>query len=164
MMLLALILALAAAAPGGAAERWDALQALPRVAVEITFSPNHPDLSTAEVRPHVEEALRRASPAPAIDPASADRLRLIIAVRSFTTSDLRGFYLPLSQAYGIGPVRLVVERPAAVSGLPAPIWATVWQAERQATGPWRQSAGEILKLVDELMGSFLGDYRRALGQ
>ena len=160
---IALMLLLAPGEPA-AAERWEALQSLPRVAVEITFSPNHPDLTAEEMRRRVEEALRRAHPAPAVDPASADRLRLTISVRSYSTSDLRGFYLPLSQAYGIGPVHLSLERPAAISGLPTPVWATVWQAERQSKGPWRTSASEVLELADEVVASFLGDYRRALGQ
>ena len=73
-------------------------------------------------------------------------------------------HLPLSQDYGIGPIRLAVERPAAISGLPSPVWATVWQTERQAKGPWRSSASEILELADEVVGSFLADYRRAVGQ
>ena len=45
-----------------------------------------------------------------------------------------------------------------------PVWATVWQTERQAKGPWRSSASEILELADEVVGSFLADYRRAVGQ
>lgn len=162
--LLPLALLLLAAGPAGAAERWQGLQSLPNVAVEITFSPNHPDVSADEVRPRIEEALRRAKPAPAVDAASADRLHVIISVRSYSSSDLRGYYLPLSQAYGIGPIRLTVERPAAISGLPTPVWATVWQTERLAKGPWRSSAYEVLELVDEVVNSFLADYRRALGQ
>jgi hypothetical protein len=161
---IALTLLLARGEPAPAAERWEALQSLPRVAVEITFSPNHPDLTPEEVRSRLEEALRRSPPAPAVDPASADRLRLAVSVRSYSTSDLRGFYLPLSQTYGIGPVHLSVERPAVISGLPTPVRATVWQAERQAKSRWRGSAAEILDLADELAASFLRDYRRALGQ
>jgi len=82
-------------------------------------------------------------------------------VRSYSSSELRGFYLPLSQTYGIGPVRLAVERPAAIAGLPAPVPAIVWQAERLAKGPWRASAAEILALTDAVLASFLADYRRA---
>jgi hypothetical protein len=149
--------------PAGAAERWEALQAVPRVALEVTFSPHHPDLTAEEARRRLEESLRRNQPAPLVDAASADRLRLTISVRSYSSSELRGFYLPLSQAYGIGPVRLWLERPAAISGLPHPLWAIVWQTERQAKGPWRTSAAEILELADEVAGSFLADYRRALG-
>ncbi len=162
-----LLLILLLAGSGGAAEageRWVGLQAMPRVAVEVTISPNHPDLGTEEVRRRIEEALRRAQPAPALDPAADDRLHLVVGIRTYSTSELRGYYLPLSQAHGIGPVRLLVERPAAIAGLQGPLWATVWQSERQAKGPMRRSADEILELVDEVVNAFLADYRRALGQ
>ena len=127
------------------------------------MSPNHPDLSATEVRQRVEEGLRRAQPAPALDAASAERVHVMVGVRSYSSADLRGYYLPLSQDYGIGPVRLVVERVAVIAGQPAPIVVQVWQAERLAKGPWRNSAAEILELVDEVVASFLADYRRAQG-
>jgi hypothetical protein len=161
---LAIALALCASMPAAGAERWEGLVGLARVAVEVTVSPLHPDVAAEELRRRVEEGLHRAAPAPAIDQASAERLRLGVGVRVYSSSDLRGFYLPLSQSYGIGPVRLWVERPATVAGLPAPIAAPVWQAERQAKGPWRSSASEIAELTDELVAAFLVDYRRALGQ
>jgi hypothetical protein len=158
----ALLALVAPVAAGG--ERWDAIRGLPRVAVEVTLSPNHPDLSPEDVRKRIEDGLRRAQPAPALDPGSSDRLHLMVSVRPYSSSDLRGYYLPLSQAYGIGPVRLAVERMAVVPGLGTPTAAQVWQAERQAKGPWRASAAEILELADEVVASFLGDYRRAQGQ
>ena len=146
------------------AERWESLQALPRLALQVTVSPNHHDLSTEDIRRRLEEALHRVESAPSIDPASADRLHLVVAVRSYSSSELRGYYLPLSQAYGIGPVRLIVERPAQITGLAAPVPVLVWWTERQAKGPWKKSAAEIMELVDEVVTSFLADYRRALGQ
>lgn len=154
----------AVAAPAAAVERWQGLQSLPSVAVEITVSPNHPDVAVDEVRRRIEEGVKRANPAPVLDIGSADKLHVFIAVRQYSSSDLRGYYLPLSQAYGIGPIRLTIERPAAISGLPTPVWATVWRTERLAKGPWRSSAYEVLELVDEVLTSFLADYRRALGQ
>jgi hypothetical protein len=163
-LLAAMALGLAAPRPAPAADRWAALQGLSRIAVDITFSPQHVDLAAEEVRPRVEEALRRAQPAPALDPASTDRLRLVVSVRSYSSSDLRGYYLPLSQAYGIGPVRLGVERAAAIPGITGLLPVTVWLTERQAKGPWRSSATEILELVDEVVAAFLADYRRAQGQ
>jgi len=162
--LAALILVSTLAAPAAGAERWEALQALPRVAVEVTLSPEHPDVAPAEVQRRVEEALRRTQPAPLIDPASEDRLHLTAGVRSYSSSELRGFPLPFSGTYGIGPVRLALRRPAAVAGLPNPLLATVWQAERQAKGPWRNSASEILELADEVVAAFLAAYPRAAGQ
>ncbi len=164
LALLVLAPALAGGAPAMAADRWQGLQSLNSVAVEITFSPNHPDVSVDEVRQRIMDGVKRANPTPALDIGSADKLHLLIAVRQYSGSDLRGYYLPLSQAYGIGPIRLTVDRPAAISGLPTPVWATVWQTERLAKGPWRSSAYEVLELVDEVIASFLADYRRALGQ
>ncbi len=164
LALLVLAPALAGGAPAMAADRWQGLQSLNSVAVEITFSPNHPDVSVDEVRQRIMDGVKRANPTPALDIGSADKLHLLIAVRQYSSSDLRGYYLPLSQAYGIGPIRLTVDRPAAISGLPTPVWATVWQTERLAKGPWRSSAYEVLELVDEVIASFLADYRRALGQ
>ena len=61
-------------------------------------------------------------------------------------------------------MRLVLERPAQLTGLGAPIAVQVWQAERQAKGAWRNSAAEILELTDEVVAAFLMDYRRALGK
>jgi hypothetical protein len=146
------------------AERWETVQALPRVAVEVTLSPNHPDLSVEDIRRRVEDTLRRSPVAPAVDAGIPERLHLVVAVRAYSSSDLRGFYLPFSQAYGIGPVRLVLERPAQVAGLTAPVVVQVWQAERQAKGPWRTSAAQILALTDEVVAAFLADYRRAVGR
>ena len=146
------------------AERWETLQALPRVAVEVTLSPNHPELLVEDIRRRVEDMVRRGPIAPTVEAGSAERLHLIVAVRVYSSSDLRGYYLPLSQAYGIGPVRLVLERPAQVAGLAAPVVVPVWQAERQAKGPWRTSAAQILELTDEVVAAFLDDYRRAVGR
>jgi hypothetical protein len=160
-MLAALLLSLSPAA--GAAERWEGLRALPRLALEVTASPAHPDISAEDLRQRVTDALRRAQPAPAIDPASADRLHLRVAVRAYSSAELRGFYLPFSGRYGIGPVRLAVERPAVIPGLSGPVLATTWDAERQARAPWHRSAEEILDLADEVIASFLADYRRAAG-
>ena len=162
---LSVLLSLLSAAPiARALERWEALQGVQRVAVDVTVSPVHPDLVIEEVRRRVEEGLRRGQPAPIVETASAERLHLTVGVRAYSSSELRGFYLPLSQSYGIGPVRLVLERPAQVVGLGAPIAAQVWQAERQAKGVWRNSAAEILELTDEVVAAFLMDYRRALGR
>jgi hypothetical protein len=160
---LALALILCLSAPVDGAERWDGLHALSRVALVVTVSPVHADLTTDELRRRVADVLRQTQPAPAIDASSADRLHLTVAVRSYSSADLRGFYLPFSGLYGIGPVRLAVERPALLPGLAAPTLVQVWQAERQAKGRWQNSAAEILELASEVLASFLVDYRRALG-
>jgi hypothetical protein len=153
-----------AASPLAAGERWEALVALPRVAVDVVVSPAHLDLAPEAVRARLEQALRRGQPAPALDPHGPERLRLTMAVRRMSSDDLRGYHLPFSQTYGIGPVRLALERPATVAGLPGPVPVVVWQSERLATAPATRSAAEILGLVDEVAGVFLEDYGRALGR
>jgi hypothetical protein len=146
---------------GVGGERWEGLQGVQRVTVDVSVSPNHPDLGVEQVRRRVEDEIRRSQPAPVVE-TGGDRLHLMVRVRAYSTSELRGFYLPLSQAYGIGPVRLVLERQAQISGLAAPIAVQVWQAERQAKRVWRNSAAEIMELTDELVSAFLTDYRRAV--
>lgn len=162
--MVAVALALAAATRTDAGERWEGLHGLPRVAIEATVTPNHPDITAEDMRRRLEEALKRGPVAPIVEPTSTDRLHLLVTVRAYSSSDLRGFYLPLSQAYGIGPVRLIVERQAQIAGLGAPVPAQVWQAERQAKAVWRNSGAEILELVDEVIAAFLADYRRATGR
>jgi hypothetical protein len=162
MAIVVITLAVAARAEPG--DRWEGLHGLPRVAVDATVSPNHPDITPEDMRRRLEDTLRRSAFAPMIEPTAPDRLHLLITVRAYSSSDLRGFYLPLSQAYGIGPVRLIVERQAQIAGLGAPIPVQVWQAERQAKAVWRNSGAEILELVDEVIAAFLADYRRATGR
>jgi len=140
------------------------LQGLRRVSVDIAFSPAHPGVPVEAVQARLEEILRAGQPAaPITDARSTDRLRLAISVRNYTSSELRGFYLPFSGSYGIGAVRLALERSVTIPGVAGPVRGVVWQAERQAKGPWRTSATEILGLVEDLAEAFLDDYRRADG-
>ena len=79
-------------------------------------------------------------------------------VRPYSATTLRGFWLPFSGTYGIGPVRLSVERTAMVTGMSTPLVASVWHTERQAAGPWRESPAEIFKLLDDALSDFLDAY------
>lgn len=158
-----LSLGLALPRPGQAVdEAVRGLQGLRRVALVISFSPAHPGVPAEDLERRLEEMLSATQPAPLLDPRSPDRLRLTVSVSGISTSDLRGFYLPLSGKYGIGQVRLSVERLASINGVGAPVRAVVWEAERQARGPWRSSATEIMAIADDLAEAFLDDYRRAL--
>lgn len=147
--------------PTAQAQPGQGLQGLRRVAVEVALEPDHPAVLPEELERRLEEALRQSQPAPRVDPDSTDLLRLIVSVRNITSSELRGFYLPLSGSYGIGTVRLAVIRGVTIPGVAAPVPAVVWQAERHARAPWRGSAAEIAGFVDELVGAFLDDYRQA---
>ena len=82
-------------------------------------------------------------------------------MRQVTSSDLRGYYLPWSGYYGVGTVRLAVERQMVVPGSPpsAAVPAIVWQVDRQALGPWRRSRDEIMALVDDLVATLIEDMR-----
>src|SRR5262249_58608475 len=105
-------------------------------------------VSCEDCRHGVGAGLRAAGPGLTLEPASPTRLRLTVQVRPYNATALRGFWLPFSGTYGIGPVRLSVERTATVAGVSAPLSASVWQAEGQAAGPWRPSPTELAKLLD----------------
>jgi hypothetical protein len=152
----------------GADAAWPGLKGVKRVGIEVVFTPDHPQLAPEVVEKRLEDALLASPAAPRPDPKSTDRLRLVVAVREVSGNDLRGFYLPMSGTYGIGTVRLAVERQVVVVGergtaaggsMPAPIPAVVWQVERPARGPWRRSGAEIMALVDDLVATFVEDLR-----
>jgi hypothetical protein len=146
------------------AAAWPGLRGLRRVGIEVVFTPDHPQLAPEVVEKRLEDTLLASPNAPAPDAKSPDRLRLVVAVREVSGNELRGFYLPMSGTYGIGSVRLTVERQVVVVGergsaAGAPIPALVWQVERQARAPWRRSGAEIMGLVDDLVASFVEDLR-----
>ena len=163
LLLLFLTLLLDLVAPGAARvdAAWPGLRGVKRVAVEVVFAPDHPLLAPEVVEKRLEDALLASPTAPKPDPRSTDRLRLVVAVRQVTSSDLRGYYLPWSGYYGVGTVRLAVERQMVVPGSPpsAAVPAIVWQVERQALGPWRRSRDEIMALVDDLVATLIEDMR-----
>jgi hypothetical protein len=160
-LLLALLLGMLAAGAGRVDAAWPGLRGVKRVAIEVVFSPDHPQLAPEVVEKRLEDALLASPAAPKPDPRSTDRLRLVVAVRQVTSSDLRGYYLPWSGYYGVGTVRLVVERQMIVPGSPpaAAIPAIVWQVDRQALGPWRRSRDEIMALIDDLVATLIEDMR-----
>jgi hypothetical protein len=162
-LLLAVMLAVAAAGAARVDAAWPGLRGVKRVAVEVLFAPDHPLLAPEVVEKRIEDALLASPIAPRPDPRSTDRLRLVVSVRQVTSNDLRGYYLPMSGSYGIGMVRLAVERQMIVPGSPpgsppAPaVSAIVWQVERQALGPWRRSREQIMALIDDLVATLIDD-------
>ena len=143
-----------------AAEPARALVGLGTIGVDVELDRSQESLSVERLARRIHARLSEGAPALTLAPAGQDRLRLTVAVRPYGATTLRGFWLPFSGTYGIGPVRLSLERLATVVGVPEPVRASVWHAERQAAGPWRDSPGEILKLVDETLAEFLDAYRQ----
>jgi hypothetical protein len=143
-----------------AAEPARGLAGLTTLGVDVDLDSSQDSLSSEQLARRIDARLRTAAPALTLDPASPVRLRLTVAVRPYSATTLRGFWLPFSGTYGIGPVRLSVERTAMVTGMSTPILASVWNAERQAAAPWRDSPAEILRLLDETLSDFLAAYNR----
>ena len=162
MRALALVVVLLAATSpnAAAAEAARGLAGLTTIGVDVELDPSQTSFSSAQLMRQIDSRLRAAAPALTIDPASSSRLRFSVLVRPYSATALRGFWLPFSGTYGIGPVRLSVERTAMVTGVSMPLLASVWQAERQAAGPWRESPAEIARLLDETLSDFLDAYHR----
>ncbi|MGH7333699.1 MAG: hypothetical protein ACREKS_13345 [Candidatus Rokuibacteriota bacterium] len=153
--LLALAIALGPASTSPAADAPGGLVGLRRVGVLVDLEHPIDPVSVEDLVARVEEAVRGAEPALAIHEAATDRVRLVVSVGPVSATTLRGFWLPLSGTYGIGSVRLAVERLVTVPGAPRPLAATVWQSERRVAGPWRTIGGETMQVVDELLAELL---------
>src|SRR5438093_70145 len=158
-LLLALVAGLVRAA---AAEPAHALVGLGPIGLDVELDPSQESLSAERLARRIHARLSEGAPALPLAPVGRDRLRLTVAVRPYGATTLRGFWLPFSGTYGIGPVRLSLERLTTVVGVPEPVRASVWPAERQAAGPWRESPAEILKLLDQTPAEFPDAYRRRL--
>lgn len=138
------------------------LKNLPRVALEVVLAPDLVDLED-DLEQQVERVLREQSPAPILDPSSPPKLRLVVTVRPVGATELRGFWLPFSGTYAVGTVRLEVVRVVTLPGPPpsTSVPAIIWHAERHIAQPWRQVETAVGAAVEELLGAFLEDYRRA---
>lgn len=146
--------------PGGSAGAEPRLAGLTRADVRLDVSAPLTPLA-ADLARQLEERLAGATPPLELEPASPDRIRLVVGVVPVRATRLRGFWLPFSGTYGLGAVRLAVERPALAAGWSEPQPVVVWQAERQAAGPWSRTAGEVTGLVDELITELLEQRSRA---
>jgi len=158
---LAVALVLGPASVARAEEAWEGLQGLHHVSVAVDLAAEPGRLTADALRHRIEGMLTRQPLGPFTRPEVPDRLRVTVAVRPYGAAELRGFWLPFSGTYGIGPVRLAVERRVVVSGVAAPVPAAVWQAERPVAAPWRGTEARILETLETLVGAFLRDYRRA---
>ena len=87
-------------------------------------------LSPEDLLARLEDGLRQAEPAIGIHEGATDRLRLIVSVRPVSATTLRGFWLPFSGTYGIGPVTLELERLVSLPGTMRSFPGIVWRAGR----------------------------------
>ena len=137
------------------------LTGLRRVSLAVDLQYPIDTLSAEDLLARLEDGLRQAEPAMSVNESATDRLRLVVSVRPVSGSTLRGFWLPFSGTYGIGPVMLELERLVSLPGVPRPFPAIVWQAERTATGAWRTAGAEIMRLTNELIAEWLDARRQA---
>lgn len=98
-------------------------------------------MTADDLTAHLMSALQGAELPLTIQNDVSDRIRLIVSVRPMSATMLRGFWLPFSGTYGIGVVRLGVERTVSLPGVPPPFPAVVWQTERTVGSPWQATDG-----------------------
>jgi hypothetical protein len=159
--LLALAIGLGTASTSAAADAPGGLVGVRRVSVLVDLEHPIDPVSVEDLVARVEETLRGAEPPLAIYETATDRIRLIVSVGPVSATILRGFWLPLSGTYGIGSVRLAVERLVTLPGAPHKLTATVWQTDRRVAGPWRTIGPETMHVVEELLAELL-EARRQL--
>ncbi|HEY7518088.1 MAG TPA: hypothetical protein VIE36_07320 [Methylomirabilota bacterium] len=118
------------------------------VAIEI----EHPFRATTVegLRSRLVAALCGGDAAGTIRSSVGDRIRLTVSVRPVSATTLRGFWLPFSGVYGVGTLRLAVERMVTLPGVARAVPAVVWQAERALAGPWRNADQDIARSLDEM--------------
>jgi hypothetical protein len=123
-----------------------------RLAVSVDLEHPVDGASADELGRRLAAFLAELRPPIAVDPASPDRLRLTGAVRPYSSSALRGYALPFSGTYGIGPVRLALERIVHLPGRPSPpLSAIVWQREQMVATRWPATGPAIIDAVRHLL-------------
>jgi len=125
--------------------------------VAVSVDVEHPlDVMTADdLLARLQDGLHRAAPPLTLAESAADRIRFTVSVRPMSATTLRGFWLPFSGTYGVGALRLGVERLVMLQGLPRAFPAVVWQTERAVGAPWRETEREIARLLDEMVAELL---------
>jgi len=146
--------ALAAAAPVSADEPARLAQ-LHRMSLAVEIVYPLPGLAAADLGARVAKALRGTTPPLTIEHGLSDRLRVSVAVRPVNATTLRGFWLPFSGTYGVGAVRLAVQRSVSLSGTAQAFPASVWQTARIVSIAWRETDREVGRLVDEMVEEFV---------
>jgi hypothetical protein len=118
----------------------------------VTIDIEHPPPATTMegLRSRLVAALCGADFPGTIGSGVGTRIRLTVSVRPVSATTLRGFWLPFSGIYGVGRVRLAVERMVSVPDIERAVPAVLWQAERAVAGPWRKADEEIARSLDDM--------------
>ena len=132
---------------------------LRQVTLSVEIAHPLPTMTVEDLTAHLVTVLREAEPPLLIRDGLTDRLRVIVSVRPISATTLRGFWLPFSGTYGIGAVRLAVERLVNLPGASRRFPALVWHTERTVGGSWQVTDREIARLVDEMVSEMV-DARR----
>ena len=148
-----LVIALTPARPA-AAEESGGLLGLRRVGLVVDLVHPLEPLSEEDLRARLEDALRESDPPLSIQTSATDQIRLTVSVGPVSATTLRGFWLPFSGTYGIGILRLGIERMVALPGTRNAFPALVWFTERTVARPWRGIAAETVRLLDEMVAEF----------
>jgi hypothetical protein len=152
--MLALTIALTSSAAG-------VLDGVTRVAVSIDLRQPIDGVSADELERRVATFIAKLEPSLSLDESSGDRLKMTITVRSYSSSELRGFPLPFSGTYAIGTARLTLYRDVKiVGGPPRIISASVWERERQIA----TRASYAREAVDRAVEDLLNDLRDVQGR
>ena len=159
-MLLAAVLVVAVALASG--DQQAGLTRLHQVSLSVELTQPLPATTAEDLAAQLGSLLREAYPPLRIHDDVADRIRLTISVRPMSATELRGFWLPFSGTYGIGAVRLGVQRMVNAPGEPRSVPAIVWQTERTVGSPWQAVDSQIVRLVDEMVAELLAASRRRM--
>lgn len=128
------------------------LDAVVRIAVSVDIEHSVEGTAADALERRLTAFLMDLAPALTLDATSPDRLRLVVAVRSHSSSALRGFYLPFSATYAIGTVRLTLEHAVDLpKRAPRTVPAIVWQGERAVATRWAAAAAAVDGAVAELL-------------
>lgn len=133
------------------------LAGLRQVAVAVDLERPLEATTATELGARLVDALRRIEIS--VTDGAADRVRLRVFVYPMSATTLRGFWLPFSGTYGVGGVRLAVERVVTHPAAPHAFPAVVWQTERAVGAPWRGRDQAIARLLDEMVGELLAARR-----
>ena len=148
-----IVIVVAATAP--AAANSAGLAGLREVTVVVDVEQPLNATSPAELGARLGDALRRSNPPLVVTDGAADRVLFRVFVHPMSATALRGFWLPFSGTYGVGGVRLAVERPVTREGTARAFPAVVWQTERAVGAPWRTTDEEVTRLLDEMVAALL---------